>query len=93
MGVEALRILGIPIHRVITAQTLALMEQYVAEGTPHQVVTLNPEFVMEAQHNAFFRVVIDEADLVLADGHGLLWAARVLGDRLPERVKIGRAHV
>lgn len=86
MGVEALRILGIPIHRVTTAQTLALMEQYVAEGTPHQVVTLNPEFVMEAQHNAHFRLVIDEAHLVLADGHGLLWAARVLGDRLPERV-------
>jgi N-acetylglucosaminyldiphosphoundecaprenol N-acetyl-beta-D-mannosaminyltransferase len=86
MGVEALRILDIPIHRVTTAQTLALMEQYVAEGTPHQVVTLNPEFVMEAQQNAPFRVVIDEADLVLADGHGLLWAARVLGDHLPERV-------
>jgi N-acetylglucosaminyldiphosphoundecaprenol N-acetyl-beta-D-mannosaminyltransferase len=86
MTVESTRILGITLHKVTTTQTLALLEQYITEGKPRQVVTLNPEFVMEAQRNAHFRVVIGEADLVLADGHGLLWAARVLGDRLPERV-------
>lgn len=86
MVVESTQILGITIHKLTTVQTLALLEQYVGEGTPHQVVTLNPEFVMEAQRNPRFRVVLDEADLTLADGHGLLWAARMLGDRLPERV-------
>ncbi len=85
-GVSAIRILGVRVDRVTTAETLALMERWVAEGTPHQVVTVNPEFVMRAQRDTAFRVVLEEADLALPDGAGLLWASRVLGWPLPERV-------
>ena len=68
------------------AETLAWIEAAVAERTPRQVCTANPEFVMLAQRDAAFRAVLQRADLVLPDGVGLLWAARRLGARLPERV-------
>ena len=41
---------------------------------------------MRAQQDAAFRVVLEEADLALADGQGILWAARRLGHPLRERV-------
>jgi N-acetylglucosaminyldiphosphoundecaprenol N-acetyl-beta-D-mannosaminyltransferase len=58
----------------------------VAEGTPHQIATANPEFVMLAQRHVEFRTVLERTDLCMADGVGLLWAARHLGHPLPERV-------
>jgi len=83
---KRVRILGIRVDDVTTSETLALMERFIAEGTPHQIVTLNPEFIMEAQRNPAFRVVLEEASLAIPDGYGVLWAARILGQPLRERV-------
>lgn len=80
------RILGVRVDHVTTAETLDLMGDMVRRGEPNQVVTVNPEFIMEAQQNRAFRVVLDEADLALPDGQGILWAAQRLGHPLPERV-------
>ncbi|MBN1562722.1 MAG: WecB/TagA/CpsF family glycosyltransferase [Anaerolineae bacterium] len=52
----------------------------------HQICTVSPEFVMIAQQNPAFMRVLQEADLCVADGVGLLFAARYLGRPLPERV-------
>lgn len=54
--------------------------------TTSQVVTLNPEMVMTAQRDAALREAIAQADLVVADGAGVVWAAALSGARLPERV-------
>jgi len=83
---NAIPILGIPVHAVTMAGTLALVEGYMAEPRLHQIATVNPEFVMAAQSDAEFRRVLLAADLCLPDGVGLLYAARRTGRRLPERV-------
>lgn len=83
---EAISILSIPVHAVTMAQTLALVEQYMAEPRLHQIATVNPEFVMTAQNDAGFRHILQSADLCLPDGVGLLYAARRQGRPLPERV-------
>jgi len=79
-------ILGVPVHAVTMADTLALIEQYMAEPRLHQLATVNPEFVMAAQDDPDFRHVLRAADLCLPDGVGLLFAARRQGRPLPERV-------
>ena len=79
-------ILGIPVHAVTMADTLVLVEGYMAEPRLHQIATVNPEFIMAAQSDAEFRRVLLAADLCLPDGIGLLYAARRSGRRLPERV-------
>ncbi len=81
-----IEILGIPVHAVTMADTLALIEQYMAEPRLHQIATVNPEFVMAAQDHPDFRRVLRAADLCLPDGVGLLFAARRQGRPLPERV-------
>jgi N-acetylglucosaminyldiphosphoundecaprenol N-acetyl-beta-D-mannosaminyltransferase len=83
---KQVRILGVRVDDITSAETLCEMERMVAAGGVHQVVTVNPEFVMVAQHDPEFCVTIDESDLSLPDGMGLLWAARVLGQPLRERV-------
>ena len=80
-------ILDVKIHAVTNAQALALIEQFIASGRPHQLTTTNPEFVIEAQHDEEFRRIINNAALSLPDGIGLLKAAHFLGTTpLPERV-------
>lgn len=80
-------ILGVNIHAVTNAQTLALIEEFIASGRPHQLCTVNPEFAVRAQSDAEFKAIINRAALALPDGIGLLKAARFLGQTpLPERV-------
>jgi N-acetylglucosaminyldiphosphoundecaprenol N-acetyl-beta-D-mannosaminyltransferase len=55
------------------------IEQLVDRGGPHLVATVNPEFVMRAQRDREFARVLDQADLCLADGNGVVWAMRRQG--------------
>ncbi|MCD6291776.1 MAG: WecB/TagA/CpsF family glycosyltransferase [Anaerolineae bacterium] len=80
------RVLGVRVDPVTTEEALARLAEFVSEGTPHHVVTVNPEFVMTSRHHPEFRAVLEAADLCLADGVGLLWAGWLLGRPLPERV-------
>lgn len=81
-----LPILGVRIHAVTMAETLAWIEAAVAARAPRQICTSNPEFLMTARRDREFFEVLNRADLVVPDGVGLLMAARWLGARLPERV-------
>lgn len=60
---------------------LALMERRGA-----YVCTPNPEIVMAARKNPALMAAVNGADLVLADGVGVLWAAERFGTPLPARV-------
>ena len=79
-------ILGVGIDNLTEGETLQRMEEFIESGTPHQVVTVNPEFLVVAQEDHQFKKVLDEADLAIPDGVGLLWAARLLGKPLKGRV-------
>ncbi|MBI3176839.1 MAG: WecB/TagA/CpsF family glycosyltransferase [Chloroflexi bacterium] len=79
-------LLSVPVHNITTAETVARIGAFITEGGPHQLCTVNPEFVMAARRDAEFMAVLRAADLCLPDGAGLLWASRVLGQQLRERV-------
>ena len=83
-----LRILGLPVDGLSEAQWLALVERWLGASPrrARQVCTLNPEFVMIARGDVNFRHILQRADLCVADGAGLLWAARRQGARLPGRI-------
>jgi N-acetylglucosaminyldiphosphoundecaprenol N-acetyl-beta-D-mannosaminyltransferase len=81
------------VDRLTQQQVLAYIESslqhYIANDRQtlcQQIITVNPEFVMAAQHNIQFRQCINEATLVVPDGIGIVWAARYLGKPTPERV-------
>ncbi|MBC7223401.1 MAG: WecB/TagA/CpsF family glycosyltransferase [Anaerolineae bacterium] len=83
---EEVWILGVRVHRLRAAEVPEHLQRLATGGNSLQVVTVNPEFVVAARRNAAFRRVLNGAALSLADGFGIVWASRVLGCPLPERV-------
>lgn len=83
---DQFHVLGVAIDDVTEDQALAQVARFVAERRPRQVVTVNPEFVIEAQRSPAFRAVLAQAALATADGFGLLLVARLRGRRLRGRV-------
>jgi N-acetylglucosaminyldiphosphoundecaprenol N-acetyl-beta-D-mannosaminyltransferase len=79
-------VLGVPIHDVTMDEVIEQIAAFVREGGPHHVVTVNPEFIMTAQHNATFRATLQRADLAVPDGFGLNLMARWMGQPLRGRV-------
>ncbi len=79
-------ILGVAIDDVLMDEAIAAVARFIAEGGPHQIVTVNPEFVMEARRNRAFRRVLAAADLATPDGFGIILAARWRGTPLRGRV-------
>lgn len=73
---ERVTILNVAIDNVNESEALERIVGFLRAGGPHQVVTVNPEFVMEAQRNPAFRAVLQQADLATPDGFGLILAAR-----------------
>lgn len=84
---DRLRILGVPVDAITFEGLLDRIAAWVAAGDGlRQICTVSPEFVMIAQDDPDFMRVLHEADLCVADGVGLLFAARFLGRPLPQRV-------
>lgn len=63
-------------------RALALLEE---EG-PHLVATPNPEIVQRAGKDRAFADILAKADLVVPDGVGVIYAAKILGRPLRARV-------
>jgi N-acetylglucosaminyldiphosphoundecaprenol N-acetyl-beta-D-mannosaminyltransferase len=81
-----INILGVAIDDLIEDEAIERVAEFVAAGGPHHVVTVNPEFVMEARHNQAFRRVLAAADMATPDGFGLLLVARWRGTPFRSRV-------
>lgn len=58
----------------------------LAAGTGGWVVTANLEFLRQAHYDPDVRELFALADLTVADGMPLVWASRLGGDPVPERV-------
>jgi N-acetylglucosaminyldiphosphoundecaprenol N-acetyl-beta-D-mannosaminyltransferase len=84
--VEQTRVLGVRVDCMDMAAALGRIEALVDAGGRHLVATVNPEFVMRARQDREFARVLESADLCLADGTGVVWAARRQGCNLREPV-------
>lgn len=79
-------ILGLCFDAVTMAQAQAAAQALIGAGQGGFIVTANPEILLAAKGDEAYLSAIHDADLVLADGVGVLYAARILGKTLPERV-------
>ena len=79
-------LLGVPVDALTEAEAVDWVARAIAEGRPRLVISVNPERIMHAGRDPAFATVLRQADLALADGAGVLWAARRLGHPLPGRV-------
>ena len=81
-----LDVLGVGIDKVTSQQALEKIGEFIASGQPHQIVTANAEIIYQASKNEKMRNIINNAQMVTADGSGVVWASRQLGEPLEQRV-------
>lgn len=80
-------VLGYHVHPLTLDEAAAwVLAAARAAPSPQLVVTLNPEIVVSARQDAALRAALLRADLTVADGVGVVWAARRAGVALPARV-------
>ncbi|MGV3618157.1 MAG: WecB/TagA/CpsF family glycosyltransferase [Fimbriimonas sp.] len=84
--IDHVDILGVPVARVSMAETLAVIDAYVASGKPHLIVTADASGIAQAHSDDELMQVYQTADLVTPDSAGVLWAARRKGCAIPDRV-------
>jgi N-acetylglucosaminyldiphosphoundecaprenol N-acetyl-beta-D-mannosaminyltransferase len=77
---------GIPLDPLDLPAATATLDRFVRSGRPHQVVTVNLDFLAIARRDPAFRQVLGRAALALADGQPLVWTARRYGTPVPARV-------
>jgi N-acetylglucosaminyldiphosphoundecaprenol N-acetyl-beta-D-mannosaminyltransferase len=79
---------GIDIDALTMPQAVARVRQWTAAPFTkcHYVVTPNVDHTVLLQEHEGLRAAYQYADLILADGHPLVWASRLVGKPLPERV-------
>jgi glycosyl transferase family WecB/TagA/CpsF len=80
------RLLGLDLDPVTEAEAIAMILRGLDEGEGGFVVTPNLDHLRQLSRNGELAALFSTADLVVADGMPLVWASRLRGLPLPERV-------
>lgn len=83
---QRVEVLGIEVDNVSLEEACFRVEQFINAARFALVVTANPEIIMLARRDPEFMDIIRQADLVTADGTGVVWAGKWLGTPFRERV-------
>jgi len=83
---QRINVMGVSFSPVDMDGAVDRAMELIAQRSRGWVVTPNPEIVMAAQKNAHMADAAEKAALVLADGIGVIYAAKILGTPLPAKV-------
>jgi len=78
--------MGAPTGVVNEARAVEAIIDAAKAGRGHWTITANLDHIRRYRSESVARELIDMADLVVADGMPLIWASRLAGEPLPERV-------
>lgn len=83
---QRIQLMGCSIDNLTMTETLDTVEGFIDSGRPHQHVVVNVDKLVKAQTDPELRRIINECALINADGMPVVWASRLLGKPLKERV-------
>jgi N-acetylglucosaminyldiphosphoundecaprenol N-acetyl-beta-D-mannosaminyltransferase len=81
-----LEVLDCPLDTVTMEQAVARCEKAIASRRYLQHMSVNAAKIVALRSDPEMRRMVTGAGLITADGQSVVWAARLLGARLPERV-------
>lgn len=79
-------LVGVPVDAMTMADTIGWVRASIEARRPVAHLCVNAAHVATAHDDASYLALLEDADVVGADGASMLWAGRVLGEPLPERV-------
>lgn len=83
---EKIKVLGVDFNNVSMKEAIKICENFLNSDKGNLIVTPNPEIVMKAKDDEDFKNIINNAELVIPDGIGIIKAGNILGTPLKERV-------
>lgn len=83
---KRIEMMGCQVDNLSMEETLQTIEGFIASGKPHQHVVVNVDKLVKAQKDPELRQIINDCALINADGMPVVWASRLLGKPLKERV-------
>ena len=86
MAYQTVNILNVPVAALTMREAVAQVQRFIDDKENALIATANAEMIMNAQHDAALREILQTAELVVPDGAGTVWAAHHLGYEMPERV-------
>lgn len=85
-AIKKISIFGVPFSTLNMRDTVEYLTQVVERRDSYHVITANPIMVMAAVNDEKMMRVMKQADLIVPDGAGIVWAANYVNEPLPERV-------
>jgi N-acetylglucosaminyldiphosphoundecaprenol N-acetyl-beta-D-mannosaminyltransferase len=85
-SLPAIRLHGVRLHAITEKRAIAHILDELDAGRGGVVVTPNLDHLRRCTRDLSFGALVAEADLVVADGMPLVWASRLQGTPLPQRV-------
>lgn len=79
-------ILGCQVDNLTMNESLEKIETMILSRRPHQHVVVNADKIVKAHADPKIREIVNSCDMINADGMAVLWAAKMLGRPLKERV-------
>ena len=83
---KTVELFGLTIDALTMHETVARIDTLVRSGGVHQHVCVNVDKVIKARDDPGLADIVNACDVVSADGQPIVWASRLLGRPLPERV-------
>lgn len=83
---DKVNILGVNVDKATHDEAVDKVMEMLNAGRNHAVFTPNSEIILMAYHDAEFCALLNSADLLTADGIGVVYASRILKNPVPERV-------
>lgn len=78
MTLNSLRVLGVGVSSTSEEKALEFLKEKLQKGDKFWIATPNPEMVVKARHEPWFKKLLNSASFSLPDGVGLVWASRAL---------------
>jgi len=86
LHVPRVELFGVSFSRITFSEVCAFVTGCIETCSPTYIVTPNVDHICQLQRNPDFQEAYAHAGLVLADGTAVLWAARLCGRPLPEKL-------
>lgn len=83
---DKIDILGFPVDNITMEEAVAAIENYIREGTPHQIITANSLMFLNVLKNKDLQRVFLQAHLIVPDSSGVVLAGVLSGHHFKERI-------
>ena len=86
MTIKRTAFMGVPVDAITMNDTIQQIHQSIEKGEKIQHMAINTMIILRMVEDPEFMHTLSNCEIINADGIGIIWASKLLGNPLPERV-------